>query len=144
MNEEKILLTPLARIEVKGGDVLHAIKMGDRGYDAFGEAYFSWINPGVIKAWKRHLRMTMNLMVPVGCVKFVFVDQSNGEFIVDRVETVGAGNYVRVTVEPGIWFGFQGISDAPSLILNVSNIPHDPQEVERLGLDEIDYEWVRR
>ena len=144
MNEEKIFLTPLARINVKGGDVLHAIKAGDGGYTTFGEAYFSWVSPGAVKAWKRHLRMTMNLMVPVGCVKFVFITECNGEFILDRVESVGAENYVRVTVEPGVWFGFQGVSDAPSLILNVSNIPHDPQEVERLALDDINYEWVRR
>jgi dTDP-4-dehydrorhamnose 3,5-epimerase len=140
----KFLLTPLARIDVSGGDVLHAIKIGDRGYDNFGEAYFSWINPKVVKAWKRHLQMTMNLIVPVGNVKFVFCTESEGKFTVDRVQCIGESNYVRVTVEPGVWFGFQGISDAPSLILNVSNIPHDPQEVERLDLDRIDYEWSKR
>lgn len=141
MNLDKISLTPLARIGVSGGDVLHAIKVGDRGYDNFGEAYFSWINPGVIKAWKRHKHMTMNLVVPVGCVKFVFCAESEDKFFVEGVQIIGEQNYARITVQPGVWFGFQGISEVSSLVLNLSNIPHDPKEVERLNLDKIFYEW---
>ena len=72
---DQIQVTPLKRIPVDGGDVLHAIKNGDLGYAGFGEAYFSIVELGTIKAWKRHLRMTLNLVVPVGQVIFVFVDE---------------------------------------------------------------------
>lgn len=37
-----------------------------------------------------------------------------------------------------------GYGKAKSLILNVANIPHDPQEVERVGLAEINYDWIDR
>ena len=67
-----ILVTPLRRIETAGGDVLHAMKKTDAGYTGFGEAYFSWVSAGAIKAWKRHTQMTMNVVVPVGQVRFVF------------------------------------------------------------------------
>ena len=64
-----ILVTPLQQIEAEGGDVLHAMKQKDAGYDGFGEAYFSWVSAGAIKAWKRHTQMTMNVVVPVGQVR---------------------------------------------------------------------------
>ena len=67
-----ILVTPLRRITTDGGDVMHALKKSDIGYNGFGEVYFSWVEQGAIKAWKCHQRMTLNLVVPVGEVHFVF------------------------------------------------------------------------
>lgn len=138
MNLADILLTPLARIETAGGDVLHAMKQGDTGYAGFGEAYFSWVSAGAVKAWKRHTRMVMNVVVPVGQVRFVFRLDGVDEF---RVEEIGVDRYARITVPPGIWFGFQGLAEPQSLVLNIASISHDPNEVERLALPDIKYGW---
>lgn len=136
-----ILLTPLPRIENTGGDVLHAMKQSDAGYAGFGEAYFSWVSAGAVKAWKRHTRMTMNVVVPVGQVRFVFclVNTDGAEEF--RVEEIGVDRYARITVPPGIWFGFQGLKIPQGLVLNIASIPHDPNEVERLALSDINYVW---
>ncbi|MCE5181793.1 MAG: dTDP-4-dehydrorhamnose 3,5-epimerase [Anaerolineaceae bacterium] len=114
------------------------MKQTDAGYAGFGEAYFSWVAVGAVKAWKRHTRMTMNVVVPVGKVQFVFCLDGADEF---RVEEIGVCRYVRLSVPPGVWFGFQGLAAPQSLVLNVANIPHDPNEVERLALSEIKYGW---
>ncbi|HIK80453.1 MAG TPA: dTDP-4-dehydrorhamnose 3,5-epimerase [Porticoccaceae bacterium] len=136
-----ILVTPLRKIETAGGDVLHAMKQSDAGYAGFGEAYFSWVSAGAIKAWKRHTQMTMNVVVPVGQVRFVFrcINAAGAEDF--RIEEIGVDRYVRITVPPGIWFGFQGLGAQPSLVLNIASIPHDPNEVERLALMDINYDW---
>ncbi len=136
-----ILVTPLRKIETAGGDVLHAMKQSDVGYAGFGEAYFSWVSAGAIKAWKRHTQMTMNVVVPVGQVRFVFrcINAAGAEDF--RIEEIGVDRYVRITVPPGIWFGFQGLGAQPSLVLNLASIPHDPNEVERLSLMDINYDW---
>ena len=125
----EIIITPLKQIHVEGGNVLHALKNTDNGYNGFGEAYFSWIEHGSIKAWKRHMRMTMNLIVPVGNVQFVFITEE-GNLLVREI--IGENNYVRITVPPGIWFGFKGEFAPKSLVLNLASITHDPDEVERL------------
>lgn len=134
----EVLVTPLARIPTVGGDVLHAMKQNDAGYATFGEAYFSWVEIGAVKAWKRHTRMTMNIVVPVGNVRFVFHQDGTDEF---RTEEMGVDRYARITVPPGIWFGFKGLAAPQSLVLNIANIPHEPNEVERIALSEIKYEW---
>jgi dTDP-4-dehydrorhamnose 3,5-epimerase len=136
-----ILVTPLQRIEIAGGDVLHGMKQDDLGYAGFGEAYFSWVSAGAVKAWKRHTRMTMNIVVPVGQAKFVFrcIDEDGLEEF--RIEEVGVNRYARITVPPGVWFGFQGVHIPQNLVLNIASIPHDPSEVERLQLSDINYIW---
>ena len=136
-----ILVTPLRRIENVGGDVLQGMKQSDVGYTGFGEAYFSWVSAGAVKAWKRHARMTMNVVVPVGQVKFVFRCVTSDGVEEFRVEEIGVDRFVRITVPPGIWFGFQGLHTPQSLLLNIANIPHDPNEVERLALTDINYDW---
>ena len=80
----------------------------------------------------------MNLVVPVGRVKFVFYLEATQQF---RVETIGCHNYCRLTVPPGIWFGFTGLGQTQNLVVNVANLPHDPSEVERRELAAIDYNW---
>ena len=52
-------------------------------------------------------------------------------------------NHVELTkaTNRGIWFGFQGLCTSPSLVLNIASISHDPNEVERCSLSDINYEW---
>lgn len=98
----------------------------------FGEAYFTTINHNEIKGWKRHTQMIMNLIVPVGEVRFHFFDQT----INDGVSfTAGERNYVRLTVQPGIWMAFEGLAKSVNLVLNISNIVHDSNEALNASLD---------
>lgn len=136
-----VVVTPLKQIATPGGDVWHGLKSSEPTFAGFGEAYFSWVADGAIKAWKRHLRMTMNLVVPVGLVRFVFSDDGA---TISRVVDIGAGSYARITVPPGLWFGFQGHFAPESLVLNIASIPHDPSEVERRNPSELDYDWNER
>lgn len=132
-----INIYPLKKIGMPGGGVLRGLKKCDPGFVGFGEAYFSQIEFGVIKAWKLHKEMTMNLVVPVGDVHFGFIDTLGGV----RRETIGLNNYARLSVPPGIWFGFQGISRSPSLLLNIASIEHAPDEIVRKEEYEFKYDW---
>ena len=138
INLEKIKVTTLKRISVDGGDVLHALKYNEIDFNNFGEAYFSRIRYKAIKGWKKHNIMTMNLIVPIGNVNFVFYSEIDNEF---RSEIIGEENYCRITIPPKIWFAFQGLNKKENLLLNISNILHDPNEVSRVNLNEFNYNW---
>ena len=133
----KVNLQKLKIIKVLGGDVLHALKKSDLNFDNFGEAYFSVVNPGVVKGWKLHKKMTCNLIVPIGTIKFV-ITKNLIDF--DTFE-LGENNYYRITIPPNFWFAFKCISKSKSIILNISNIEHDPNEYEKKLINEIDYDW---
>lgn len=134
-------LTPLKIIDVEGGNVLHAIKKNDSGFKDFGEAYFSIVETGAIKAWKRHRRMTLNLVVPVGEVRFVMCSSIKEKTPVFHEVVLSKANYYRLTVPPMVWLGFQGLSNEPSMLLNVSDIPHDPEESDRVNSEYVEFDW---
>lgn len=131
-----ILLTPLKKIDHPQGDLFHGIKKGDNGYTAFGEAYFSTIHHGAIKGWKKHKEMTLNLIVPIGSVEFMLYDMNTKAYF--SVE-LSSTNYQRLTVPPGLWVAFKGIGTGINLVLNVADILHNPEEIDRLPLDAIPY-----
>lgn len=138
---EDVIITPLKKIHVPGGDVFHAMKNSDPGYFGFGEAYFSNVNSGSIKGWKRHRLMTLNLIVPVGKVRFVIFDDRKADNGIFQEIALSLENYCRLTVPPLVWMGFQGISSEPSILLNIASIPHDPDEADKKNLDEIKFNW---
>jgi len=140
---EGVIFTPLSIIDTKGGDVLHAMKASDVGFSGFGESYFSTVEPGVIKGWKLHREMVLNLVVPVGSVRFVVFDEREGSKTMGQFSKIvlSRENYGRLTIPPKLWVAFQGVDLQDSLILNIANIPHSPNEVERRALKEIVYSW---
>lgn len=135
---DNIIVTKLKIIDLKEGKVLHAMKKIDIGFNKFGEIYFSHINYNLIKAWKKHNKMIMNLIVPIGNVKFVFYSDLNNKF---REEIIGANRYVRLTVPSNIWFGFKGLDKEKNLIVNIADITHNPNEMNQKILEDIPYNW---
>jgi len=130
-------LSPLKIIPGDAGGVLHGLKKSWDGFVDFGEAYFSEVHQGAIKSWRRHTRATLNLVVPVGAVRFVLHDGAAfGEHTIGR-----AADYARLTVPPGLWFALQGVGPGTSLILSLSSLEHDPSEAETRALDGIAYNW---
>ena len=137
--------TALKRITTPGGDVLHGMKQGEAGYTGFGEVYFSWIAHRAVKGWKRHRDMTLNLIVPVGTVRFVLTKdrkQRAGELSFEEHVLCGDTRYGRLTVPPGVWMAFQGLGEGMSLVTNVADLPHDPDEAERMSLADLEYPWA--
>ena len=137
------ILTPLKIIDHPLGDVFHGMKSTDNGFLGFEEAYFSTIQCGVIKPWKKHINMTLNLIVPVGEVKFVLYDdrlnsKTNGQFM---DVSLSLKNYHRLTVPPNVWMAFKGEDTNINLLLNIANMEHDPQEVVRTDLNKIKFQW---
>jgi dTDP-4-dehydrorhamnose 3,5-epimerase len=132
-----VVITPLKRIEGEKGSVYHGIKKTDAGFAGFEEAYFSTVNPGTIKGWKKHYEMTMNLVVPQGTIKFVLYDDREGsdtEGVFQHL-IISPENYCRLTVPPKIWMAFEGLATSVNLLMNVANMIHDPNEQINLPLD---------
>ena len=130
-----VILTPLSQIRHPKGDIFHAMKSSDIGFDGFGEAYFSTVFKDQIKGWKKHTKMTLNLIVVVGEVDFVLHDQKSFLSI-----KLSKNNYQRLTVPPGLWLSFRGLS-SENMLLNLASIEHNPNESKTVDLNFFDYNW---
>jgi len=139
----EVVITQLGKMETKGGKVLHAMKNIDAGFKDFGEAYFSTIEKGVVRAWKRHRSMTLNLIVPVGKIRFVLLEEisESTEYHHSKEIILSDNNYCRLTIPPMIWVGFQGLDDGLNLLLNIADLVHDPEESDHKDIKDVNFMW---
>lgn len=132
-------LTPLKIIDQGIGSVMHGMKRSDNSFNRFGEAYFSLVEYEMIKGWKKHKKMTLNLIVPLGNIRFIIHDatklDTNGKILPILDIIIGQENYSRLTVPPGLWMAFQGISQPNNMLLNIADIEHDPNETINKPID---------
>ena len=130
-----VILTPLKKIEHQKGDIFHAMKKSDIGFNGFGEAYFSSLNQNDTKSWKKHTKMTLNLIVAIGKIQFVVHDNKSFFSII-----LSKDNYQRLTIAPGLWVAFKGLS-IENVVLNLANIEHDPNESINIDIDSFHFDW---
>ena len=119
------------------------MKDSDDGFNGFGEVYFSNIDHNVIKGWKQHKIMQMNLVVPVGEVRFVVYDDREGSSTYGVFNDIylSRNNYQRLTIPSGLWMAFQGRSLGGAMLMNTASIVHEPAESNVKNLNEIEYKW---
>lgn len=136
-NIEQVILTPLRIIEGQAGNVMHALKTSESSYHGFGEVYLSTVKLNSVKGWKKHQHMVLNLIVPVGAIRFVLYDDRANSKTYGKIQeiTLSRANYQRLTVPPGVWMAFQGLSEGENMLMNVASIPHDPTEADNLELN---------
>jgi len=141
-----VIITPLKIIEHPKGEIYHIIKDIDPGYIGFGEVYISTINYGDTKAWKKHIKMTCNFVVPIGKIKMVIIDLKKGNKQQYHIEEfiLSPNEYYRLTIPPGLWYGFKGLAKGKNMLINFADIRHDP--CEQINSDyttnsEITYKW---
>jgi dTDP-4-dehydrorhamnose 3,5-epimerase len=140
---EGMTRTDLKIISSDLGSVMHGMKKSAEGFNSFGELYFSTVEKGAIKAWKLHKEMTLNLIVPVGRILICFMDPRKQSSSYNKLYKVilSQNPYFRLTVPRGIWFGFMGVGASINMLANVADIEHDPDEVLRKEIDEIEIDW---
>ena len=85
----------------------------------------------------------MNIVVPVGKVRFVLYDDRKGSSGFGLFEEVilGQENYQRLTVPPGVWMAFEGQGEGENLLWNAINHVHNPAEADTKELSAIAYDW---
>ncbi len=139
-------LSKLEQIKDERGAVFHFLKATDDTFKGFGEAYYSKINPNVIKGWKLHNKFHQHFCVPTGSVKVVIFDnreKSLSKGMINEIILDDEKNFYLLSMPPGLWYSFKCISDYPSLLANIINYPHDKSESINMPIynDEIPFKW---
>lgn len=130
-------LVPLKIIENETGSVRHGMKLGDPGFYGIEEVYFSTVKFGSIKGWKKHLKMTLNLIVVSGKIKFILYDDRENSRTNNQIASVilSVANYQKLTIPPGIWVSFSGLEKEGNMLVNIANMVHDPDEAVNVSIE---------
>jgi dTDP-4-dehydrorhamnose 3,5-epimerase len=140
-----VTVRPLKRLKDSRGEVRHALKSTDPEFTKFGEVYFSSVNPGFVKGWHIHKKMTLNYAAVSGRARLVLYDERPNSPTKGKVQVIELSlrKYSLVTIPPGVWNGFKCVGSQPALIVNCASHPHDPAEIARLNpfANHIPYSW---
>jgi len=143
-----VVITPLRQIVDERGKIMHMLRSDAPHFQQFGEIYFSCVEPGAIKAWHIHKRMTLNYAVPHGKIKFVLYDPRPESPTRGELQEVfmGPDNYCLVTVPPMVWNGFKGLGAQMSIVANCATEAHAADEIDRMDPFDasIPYDWAIR
>jgi dTDP-4-dehydrorhamnose 3,5-epimerase len=141
-----VKMVPLRRIADERGTIFHMLRSSDPHFIQFGEIYFSTVYFGVIKGWHLHREMTLNYACISGRIKLVIYDEradspTRGELM---EVFLGPDNYSLVTIPPGVWNGFKGMSQPDAMVANCCTHAHDPARSSRLDpfTNHIPYDWA--
>jgi len=143
---EGVIVQPLKQIFDDRGSILQMMRSDSELFERFGEVYFSEIEPGKVKAWKRHKKQTQNLAIPINKIRLVIFDGrplSSTFELVSEFELGRPDHYHLIQIPPMLWYGFQALGDQAALIVNCPDQPHDPEETESLPSDsnQVPYQW---
>ncbi|NOZ80394.1 MAG: dTDP-4-dehydrorhamnose 3,5-epimerase [DPANN group archaeon] len=140
-----VSIKPLKQIPDERGKIMHMLRNDDPLFERFGEIYFSVVNPGAIKAWHIHRKMTLNYAVVKGQIKLVlFDDRKDSPTRGEIMELfIGEDNYTLVKIPPMVYNGFKGVGSIPAIVANCATEPHDPDEIMREDpfTKKIPYSW---
>ncbi|NBO79746.1 MAG: dTDP-4-dehydrorhamnose 3,5-epimerase [Actinobacteria bacterium] len=140
-----LTITPLKTFRDHRGSVLHMMRSDSPLFSGFGEVYFSSIGHRAVKAWRRNHFATANFAVPVGSVELVAYDDRDDSATRDSKICImlDADNYHLVTIPPRVWYGFVGLAEVESLIVNLLNRPYDAAAADQREYPsiEIPHEW---
>lgn len=142
---EGVRIEPRKIFPHEKGDVMHMLRADEGLLKKFGEIYFSFVNPGFFKGWKKHLRQTQHFVVPVGEIKLVLYDDRASSRTKGQVQEIEMGRtqYCLVRIPPEVWYGFQAVGHESALIVNCTDIPHDSAEAVNIEITDpfVPYVW---
>ncbi len=142
---EGVVISPLKQLHDERGKVMHMLRSSDTVFQKFGEIYFSYTYPNVVKAWHLHKEMTLNYAVIQGRIKLVLFDDRANSKTKGKLQEIylSTENYFLVTVPPLIWNGFKAIGGQSALLANCATHAHSDHEILRKAPDDdyFPYTW---
>ena len=144
-NIEGIKIIKKKVISDNRGKIMHMLRSDDKNFKKFGEIYSSQANPGKIKAWHIHKKMTLNNVVISGNAKLVVYDireQSKTYKLINEF-FIGDDNYKLIQIPPGLANGYKAYGDKQCILANCSTHPHEKKEILYIdpNNNSIPYNW---
>jgi dTDP-4-dehydrorhamnose 3,5-epimerase len=139
-------IMPLKVITDERGKIMKMADSNSALFEKFGEIYFSFINPGIIKGWKKHQAAIQLFSVPIGTIKFVIYDDRPDSPTKNELQEIECGedNYQLIKMPANVWYSWKTTSTFPAMIASLTSEPHNPTEATSAEINNnsiIPYQW---
>ncbi|MFN7967254.1 MAG: dTDP-4-dehydrorhamnose 3,5-epimerase family protein [Acidobacteriota bacterium] len=147
---EGVIVTTLEPKADERGRLVELFRRDQPGTGSYGQVHLSTLYPGVVKAWHMHKKRTDSFVCVQGMVRMGLYDDREGSSSQSELNQFFLGDHspLRVTVPPGVWFGFKSLVAVEALLVVLTDPAHDPRwpDEERWDpiINEIPFDWERR
>ena len=132
------------------GRLFEMLRRDDGLFVKFGQIYCTTVAVGVVKGWHLHKKQIDNFVCVHGMIKLVAYDgrpRSSTKGLINEF-FIGVHNPQLVTIPPGVYHGFKGLSAPEAIVINVPTEPYhhgrpDEYRADPHGTD-IPYDWSCR
>lgn len=138
---EGVAVSSLKVIPDERGCVRHFLRCDEPDFHSIAEVYVTEVYRGVFKGWHSYPSKTITYTVVSGMVQLVLIDSRKDSPTFQDTETLflGKDNYSKVTIPPGVFNGFRGLTDA--VIVVAADEPFDEKRIIRFPKEYFDYDW---
>ena len=145
-----VAVKPFRVIPDDRGRVMEILRSDDPLFERFGQVFVSTAYPGVIKAWSCHKKQTDVFAVISGMARIALYDGREDSPTRGETNEIYAGVYnpVIVRIPPGVWHGFQCVSETECMVIDVPSqvrsVAEPDEEREPAHGGKIPFDWSRR
>lgn len=117
------------------GNLRHIVKNELGKNLPFSEIYFSEVQPKTIKAWKYHRRQSQNISVAFGAIRIVCIKEKLDETVYEVFDLNSKELHGILNIPAGIHYSLINFLEVPAVLLNATDLPHDPEDNLSLPLE---------
>ena len=115
------------------GELLKYIQQDHKDFDSFGESYFSWLKPGIVKGWYRHKKYQSYVTSPT-CNLHLAVLNKNESFKFKLTRD----SFGYIVIPSGYYYAMKSLDESPSLIVNTLDNVYEASEVEKKDVSDFE------
>lgn len=131
------------------GRLFEILRADDAIFRKFGQVYVTTARPGIVKAWHYHKIQTDYFCCIAGKARLVLYDARDGSPTHGAISEyiLGPEALRLVMIPPCVYHGFQCISEAEAIMINIPTEPYDARNPDEYRLDanstDVPYVWPR-
>lgn len=144
-----VMVKDLKIISDERGRLMEILRLDDKIFKRFGQAYMTTAFPNIVKAWHYHKKQDDHFTCIKGKIRLILYDARKysvtygqiNEFILSLDETK------LVRIPKNVYHGFKCISDEEAMVINIPTHPYNRENPDEYRVDpynnDIPYDWSK-
>ncbi len=129
------------------GRLMEILRVDDKVFKKFGQAYITTVNPGFVKAWHYHKIQDDFFCCIKGKIRLGLYDSRENSETKGQVQELffSMENPILARIPKGVYHGFENAGDEEAMIINIPTEPYNAKEPDEYRLDpfnnNIPFKW---
>jgi dTDP-4-dehydrorhamnose 3,5-epimerase len=131
------------------GHLMEILRVDDKIFKKFGQAYITTAKKGVVKAWHYHKLQDDYFCCVFGKMRLVLYDSRKKSKTFGEIMewTLSLDNPKLIKIPALVYHGFKGLSDNEAIVVNIPTLAYNRKKPDEYRIDpfnnDISYDWSK-